>query len=614
MEQPRCQPRWAVEQRLMSSSTERISKAVKFLTAGSAGYLQKWLTLGVLIGIVSGVGSILFYLAINWVLKLMLGLGAGYVPPVPGGEGLTIATAAARNWAIPISTALGGLISGLIVFKFAPEAEGHGTDAAINAFHNKDGVIRKRVPVVKLIASAITIGSGGSAGREGPVALIGAGFGSVVADVFKLNRRDRRIALAVGIGSGVGSIFKAPLGGAILSSEILYRRDFEFEALLPSFVASIVGYSIFGAWNGWTPIFLVPVQSVFQRPTELIGYAILGIACGLLGRLYGWAFYRVRGLFRSLKVRDYLKPAIGGLLVGVAGMFLPQVLGMGYGWIQFAINGDFAALPLVVMGVVVLAKIVATSLSIGSGGSGGVFAPGLVIGAMLGGTVWSLLKVATPIVPPTAAGFVIVGMMALFGGIAKAPLAIMIMVSEMTGNYNLLVPCMISVVIAYFLTGDSYIYENQVNSRADSPAHRAEYSVPLLKKIRIGEAMVTTLITAPPESTVSDLDNLMKARKIDAVPIVSGGRLEGIVAVLDIARVAENRRNQTTARDIMTTKLKVGYADEYLYDALVRMTENNVSHLPIVDPARPGSLVGLLAFHDIAVTYETPREGTALND
>jgi chloride channel protein, CIC family len=185
-------------------------------------YLRKWLIIALLIGVIAGIGSILFYLAINWVTWLMLGQGAGYIPPSPGGEGLTVFTPAVRRWIIPIICTLGGLISGFIVFKWAPEAEGHGTDAAINSFHNKDGFIRRRIPLIKLIASSITIGSGGRAGREGPVALIGAGFGSTIADIFRLNAHDRRIALAVGIGAGIGAIFKAPLGGALISAEILY--------------------------------------------------------------------------------------------------------------------------------------------------------------------------------------------------------------------------------------------------------------------------------------------------------------------------------------------------------------------------------------------------------
>jgi chloride channel protein, CIC family len=538
----------------------------------------------------------------------MLGQGAGYIPPLPGGEGATVFTPSARRWMIPIICTLGGLISGLLVFKLAPEAEGHGTDAAINSFHNKEGFIRRRVPVVKLVASAITIGSGGSAGREGPVALIGAGFGSTIADIFKLDSHDRRIALAVGIGAGIGSIFKAPLGGALISAEILYRRDFEFEALLPSFIASIVGYSVYASWSGWIPVFSINTGFTFSHPGQLLGFAILGVVCGLFGMLYGRTFYFMRDRFRDLKLPDYVKPAIGGLIVGVIGVFLPQILGMGYGWVQFAINGNTAVLPLGIMIAVLFGKIVATSLSVGSGGSGGVFAPGLVIGGMVGGATWSLLHNFTSLVPSEPAIFVVLGMMTLFGGIAKAPLAIMIMVSEMTGNYSLLIPSMVSVVIAYFLTGNSYIYEKQVNTRADSPAHRAEYFVPLLEKIQIGDAMVANPITVSPETYLSDLADLMKSKGVDAVPVLDSGKLAGMVTTRDMARFPDDKWSKTLVQEVMSKRLIVGYPEETLSQALNRMTKNNISHLPIVDRNSTDKLIGLLAVENIALTYELQRK------
>jgi CIC family chloride channel protein len=591
-------------------ATFKHAKTILSKTFGvvDVSYLRKWLVIALLIGIAAGVGSILLYLAINWVTWLMLGQGAGYIPPAPGGQGQTIFTPIARRWMIPVICTLGGLLSGLLVFKLAPEAEGHGTDTAINSFHNKEGYIRRRIPPVKLIASAITIGSGGSAGREGPVALISAGFGSTIADLFKLNAHDRRIAVAIGIGAGIGAIFKAPLGGAILSTEILYRRDFEFEALLPSFIASITGYSIFAYLNGWAPIFNINTGFAFRKPEELLGYAILGIVCGLFGILYGRSFYRIRDFFLSLRVPNYVKPAIGGLVVGIIGVFLPQILGMGYGWVQFAINGNTAVLPLGIMIAVIFGKIVATSFSVGSGGSGGVFAPGLIIGSMVGAVTWSLLHNFSGIVPSDPATFVVLGMMTLFGGIAKAPLAIMIMVSEMTGNYSLLIPSMVSVVIAYFLTGNSYIYENQVKTRADSPAHRAEYSIPLLEKIQIADAMVTDPITVSLDIYVSELASLMKSKDIDAVPVLESGKLVGIVANLDIARMSEEKWAQTTTREIMNKRLIVGYARESLYEALNRMTKNNISHLPIVDQNHPDRLVGFLAIHNIASTYDLHKK------
>ena len=599
----------------MSTLTKSINAAFS-RTFGEfdVGYLRKWLTISVLIGVICGVGSILFYMAINLATDLFMGRAAGYTPPIPAGEGLTVAsTTILRMWVVPVVTTVGGLLSGFIVFKWAPEAEGHGTDAAINSFHNKEGFIRRRVPLIKLVASAITIGSGGSAGREGPVALIGAGFASFVGSIFKLNSHDRRIAVAVGVGAGIGSIFKAPLGGALISAEILYRGDFESEALLPSFIASIVGYSIFASWNGWEPIFLVNTQFSFSHPEQLLGYAILGAVCGLFGTIYGRTFYQVRDWFRAVKVPNYIKPAIGGLLVGIMGMFLPQILGMGYGWLQLAMNGDFVALPLGILIGIVFGKILATSLSIGSGGSGGVFAPGLVIGGMVGAALWMGLRDFGGVVPPDPAPFVVLGMVTLFGGIAKAPLAVMIMVSEMTGNYSLLVPSMVSVVIAYFLTGSSYIYENQVNTRAESPAHRAEYSVPLLERIRLGDAMVTDPVTIGPEADLGGLDRLMKAKKIDATPVLQDGRLLGIVTTRDMAHYAEENWPNTKVSDAMSKKLVVGYVGETLYEALNRMTNHNISHLMVVEKRHPEKLVGFLAMHNIATTYDLQKRTVRTN-
>lgn len=577
------------------------------------GYLRKWLTIGILIGLVAGFGSILFYLLIQGASQLLLGYFAGYTAPVPGGEGETVVTAVGRFWAIPLVTTLGGLASGLLVYKLAPEAEGHGTDAAINAFHRKKAHIRSRVPIVKMVASAITIGSGGSAGREGPVALIGAGFGSILGDALRLDSRDRRIALTVGIGAGIGAIFKAPLGGALLGTEVLYRRDFEIDAIFPSFIASITGYVIFASFNGWAPIFSIPAGLTFDSPLQLAGYILLGLACGLVGMLYGRTFYKMRDFFKSLKVPNYLKPAIGGFGVGVIGMFLPQVLGQGYGWIQLGIDGNFTALPVYLMVGVLLGKIVATGLSIGSGGSGGVFAPGLVIGGMVGGIVWWLLKDLTLIVPSRPEAFIIVGMMALFGGIAKAPLAIMIMVSEMTNSYVLLAPCMIAVFLAYFSSGNSYIYENQVANRAASPAHKSEYSVPLLTRMKVSDAMNKIKVAVSPDTRLKEIEIIMKNERMDALPVMQGGSIVGIVANLDIVQVPKTERISKSARDVMSTDLIVCYSNERLDIALERMSRNNISHLPVLDEVHPLDTVGMLCFEDVINTYRSYVETADLS-
>lgn len=435
----------------------------------SPRYFLKWVGISTLIGIVAGIGSIAFSAAIHVASGFFFGTIVGYLVPNPAGEGSTRVVsfwAATRPWLLPIVTTLGGLIVGILVFHLAPEAEGHGTDAAISAFH-QGKPIRARIPFVKLIASAITIGTGGSAGQEGPMVQMGAGFGSILAVLFHLDAQGRRIALAAGIGAGIGAIFRAPLAGAILAAEILYQSDLEVEVLIPALIASTVGYCIFGAWSGWSPIFATPNDLAFTSPPQLLYYVVLGLLCGLLGRLYARGFYGVTYVFHRLAIPNWLKPAIGGLAIGLIGLAMPQTLGMGDGWVQVSMGAGLLALPLWVVLLLPLMKILTTGLSIGSGGSGGIFGPGMVIGGMTGALLWRLGYHLLPGLPALPAPFVIVGMMALLGGIAHAPIAVMLMVAEMTGNLSLLAPAMIAVSLSYLLVGKRTIYISQLETRAN---------------------------------------------------------------------------------------------------------------------------------------------------
>ncbi len=572
------------------------------------GYLRKWVILGVLIGIVAGLGAILFFSAIAWSTQFFLGTIVGLTPPLPGGEGKPIVTGIARRWLIPVVTTIGGLLSGIIVFSLAPEAEGHGTDAAIEAFHERSGMIRSRIPPIKLIASAITIGSGGSAGREGPTAQIAAGFGSWLGDVFHLTAQDRRIAVAVGMGAGIGAIFKAPLGGAILSAEILYLRDFELDAIIPGFIASVVGYSIFGAWSGWTPVFGAGAGLKFDQPSALLWYAVLGVLAGVAGMGYVRFFYGLRDAFQRLRIPPHFKPAIGGLAVGLIGLAFPQVLSMGYGWVQLAINGDTAHLAVGLMLALVVLKIVATSFTISSGGSGGVFAPGLYIGGMLGGAMWGLLHGHVPWLPGSPAPFVIVGMMALFGGIAKAPIAVMLMVAEMTGEFSLLVPAMIAATVAYLVSGETSIYENQVPTRADSPAHRGEYTIPLIQNISVGQAMRRAVVTATPEDTIGDAEARMNEHGLRGLPVLDGDALAGMFTATDALHARQH--GASVVKEVMTTDLVLAYPSDSLHTVLQRMARAGVSRLPVIEREHPEQLVGIITMRDLAAALDL--EVTAL--
>ena len=565
----------------------------------SASYLRKWVVLGAVIGVVGGLGAILFYTALEVATHLFLGVLAGYVPPTPAGEGGAPITDAARPWAIPLVVALGGLISGLIVFRFAPEAEGHGTDAAIAAYHHHPRGIRARIPAVKLVASAITIGSGGSGGREGPTAQISAGFGSFLGRVLDLDARDARIAVAVGMAAGIGAIFRAPLGGAILGAELLYRDDVESEVLVPSFIATIIAYSIFGAVEGFSPIFGAQARFGFANPAQLGWYALIGIACGLVGLLYVSNFYGLTDRFAGWSIPRAAKPAIAGFVVGCIALVIPGVLGTGYGFVQAGLDRHPCWRSRCGWCFLPFAKILATSLSIGSGGSGGIFGPGMVIGGLLGAAIWRLLEPFAPAIPVDPAPFVIVAMMALFGSVAHAPLAVMLMVAEMTGNLSMLAPAMVAVGLATFVVGDKSIYRSQLASRADSPAHRYRFAMPLLAAVPVGDAARQARLVLRTDEPVGEALARMEVAGVPGAPVVD--RDGTVVGLVD----ADQLRGDTGGRvgDVAFAREPILAADDGLDDGLGALADHRRSWAPVV--ANGGRLAGVLSVRDAIAAYRS---------
>ncbi|BCU66635.1 chloride channel protein [Sulfolobales archaeon HS-7] len=564
-------------------------------------YFEKWFLLGLLLGVIAGLSSLTFYFAIRLAEYLFLKQIVGLTLPVPLGEGgsLTYTFSAERFYLIPLVTAIGGGISGLLVYTFAPEAEGHGTDAAISAYHNKQGKIRWRVVPIKLIASAITIGSGGSAGREGPTAQLSAGLGSILADLLQLSPEDRRRAVAVGIGAGIGTIFKTPIGGALLASEILYKRDMEPEVIYPALVASAIGYSIFGSVVGFTPIFGNYVEPF--DPLRLPLYAVLGIAAGLVGILYIKTFYKVTNIFRRLRVSNYLKPVIGAFSMGLIALVFPEVIATGYGWVdllEFNKLNEFytIGIPIILLlALLPFVKIIATSLTIGSGGSGGVFAPGIFIGAFLGGDIGLLFHILFPTLVPSIAPFVIIGMVSTFGGAAKAPLSVMVMVTEMTGSFQLLPGAMIAVAIAYLITGNNTIYKSQVPTRKESPAHAREYEQPVMEKLRVEQCNLVKLMIRPSDRVDNALE-LMQKNLVLSLPVVTeDNKFQGIVYMRDIIN------KEGTVEKYAHSGVPSVRRTSTLEDALDVMARTKSRWAPVVEK---GEFFGIITMEEITSLYE----------
>lgn len=566
----------------------------------TAPYLRKWVVLGALIGVIGGLGAIVFSAALDLATQLFLGNAAGYLPPTPVGEGGLPVTDAARPWLIPLVVAVGGLLAGIIVFRWAPEAEGHGTDAAISAYHHHPRRIRARIPLIKLVASAITIGSGGSGGREGPTAQISAGFGSFLSRTLDLEARDARIAVAAGMAAGIGAIFRAPLGGAILGAEILYRDDVESDALVPAFIASIVAYSIFGAAVGFEPIFGAQ-EAAFGDPRQLGYYALIGLAAGLVGRIYIRVFYGLTNWFRSLRIAPALRPAAAGLAVGGLGLLIPGVLGTGYGWVQIAMDQRIFDMPLWVILALPFAKILATSLTIGSGGSGGIFGPGMVVGGLLGAGIWRLLEGVAPGMPAVPGPFVIVAMMALFGSIAHAPLAVMLMVAEMTGNLGMLAPAMIAVGLATVVVGEKSIYASQLGNRSESPAHRFRFATPLLASIGAVEAMRTPRVVLGPDQRADEALRALERVHAPGAPVVQEGKLIGVATFGDL-RAAPG---DTLVSDVTDPSWPAVDERDGLDEALEALTTRRASWVPVVRDER---FTGILGARDLLNLYKTARK------
>ncbi len=583
--------------------------------------LGRVLLLSSLVGAVAGGGAIVFQLLTRASARLFLGTLAGYAAAGPAGEpgGDTLLTTPFRPFMLPLVVALGGLLTGVLVRRFAPEAGGHGTDEAIGSFHRRDGVIRGRVPIVKTLASAITLGSGGSGGREGPIAQIGAGFGSVLATRLGLPVTERRVLLAAGIGAGVGSIFRAPLAGALFAAEVLYSdTEFESDVVIPAAIASIVAYRVFSLRFGFGALFETP-RFEFHSPLELLPYGVLAVVVALGAGAFVRVFYGIHGAFERLRMPRWARPALGGLITGAIGLGLYlatrdrrslDVLSFGYGSIQQAM---FGRVPITLLLLLAAGKLLTTSFSIGSGGSAGVFGPSMVIGGALGGVVGLLAQRVAPGLVTQPGAFVPVGMAGFFAAAANTPISTLVMVSEMTGNYQLLLPALWVCSISYMVGRRWTLYHHQVRSRAESPAHRGTILTEVLRGVRVrdvvGRRPVHTLRETAP---IPEVLEAFTTSSQYVFPVVDDeGRMSGTIGLADVRRFLDERDGiaATIAHDLATPFAEPLDPDDDLATALDRMETLELEELPVVDGGGGWRVTGLLSRRDVLAAYGLRRAG-----
>jgi len=553
--------------------------------------LEKWVILGTIVGIAAGLSGVVLTVAIESIAPIVEKLGG-----LDHVEGDTVSP----TLLLPLLVAIGGLISGMLTSCFAPEAEGHGTDSVIEAIHWRGAHIRGRVPLVKLAASSALIGLGGSAGKEGPIALMGAGLGSWLAEKLKLTRAERRVLVLAGVAGGISAVFRAPLGALLFALEVPYKRDMETEIVLPLGISSIVAYVVSLLILGERKLLWIPSVTV-HYPTDLLYYAILGLAAGGLARLYVKIFYGVRDFLKKSSIPPWLRPAVGGLAAGLVGLLLPHTLGQGYPFLEKAIRGEF---PLEMLAAGIIGKMLTNAFSVASGGSGGVFAPSLFIGGMLGALFAQLYTTDQSVV----AAFAVVGMASFFAAAGKVPFTSILIVAEITEGYDLIIPSLIAVSLSYVVSGSDSIYESQVDTRSDSPYFLREISTKLLRTMKVGEIMTRDVVTVIPNDTLKKVIELIAETHHTGFPVVDeDGRIVGIITQSDVLRYRFSELDKVKVKDAMSRNVIAVLPSSTVEEALHKMLRYGIGRLPVVNNYREMKLVGIVTKKDVVRAYETIR-------
>lgn len=501
-----------------------------------------------------------------------------------------------------IVPAIGGLLVGPMIYFFAREAKGHGVPEVMEAIALRGGRIRPVVVVVKSLASSLCIGSGGSVGREGPIVQIGSALGSTLGQTLKLSDERIRNLVACGAAAGIAATFNAPIAGVIFALEVIlgeFSVGYFSTVVISSVTASVVGRIAFGN----IPAFVIPEYSLVS-PWELLLYVLLGVLAGLVAPLFVRTLYWFEDIFDAWRFPEYIKPVVGGLFVGAIGFYYPQVFGVGYESMGDALLGKML---LGTMALMILIKVLATSLTIGSGGSGGVFAPSLFIGAMVGGVFGTVVHQMLPGITATSGAYALVGMAAVFAGAAHAPITAIIILFEMTNDYRIILPLMLATVVSVLLAQRlrrENIYTLKLARRGVRLEHG--HDVDVMQGVLVSEAMTTNVDTVDADLSLVDLDLTFHETHHHGFPVLdTDGGLFGVVTVQDLERAKERGSIEGLfVRDITTRSLLVAYPDEPVWAALKRLGTRDVGRLPVVDRQNPKRLVGTIRRHDIVRAYK----------
>jgi len=549
--------------------------------------------LAVIVGLTGGLGAVGFRYLISFIQTLAYGSPS---------ELLEVVKTIPWSYKVGIPAA-GGLIVGPLVYFFAREAKGHGVPEVMEAVALRAGVIRKRVVLVKTLASAISIGTGGSVGREGPIVQIGSAIGSTLGQALNVSADRMRALVGCGAAAGIAATFNAPIAGSMFALEVVLG-DFGLATFSPIVISSVVATAVSRAFLGDTPAFIVPAYQLVSA-WEFPIYLVLGLFCAAVGVTFTKTLYRIEDLFDSFKFPEYLKPIIGGIILGVCGLYIPQILGVGYGAMDLALGQQLAWWLMLLL---VAAKLLATSITIGSGGSGGVFAPSLYLGVMTGGFFGMVVHHLFPNVTASPGAYSIVGMGAVVSATTHGPLAAILILFEMTGSYEIILPLMFSCIIATIAGGQlmkESIYTLKLVRRGIDIREGKEVNV--LKSMHVKDVMSPRVETVSEDWSLDRMSDKISKSKYNSFPVLnSENKLAGIISFNDYSEAIfdEDLKFIVVAKDLASSDVVTVSSSDNLYTALEKISRYDFSTLPVVSPNDPAQLVGIVSRRDVIGAYE----------
>jgi CIC family chloride channel protein len=548
--------------------------------------------LAVVVGLLGGFGAILF----RWLVDLFQGLTIG-----PGEDTVALLQGIA-GWKVFLLPVVGGLIVGPLVYFGAREAKGHGVPEVLGALVFRKGVIRPVVVVVKMVASAITIAFGGSVGREGPIVQIGAAMGSTLGQWLRLSPQRMRTLVGCGAAAGIAATFNAPIAGAFFALEIL-MRDFAVVTFSPIIVASVVATAVSREFLGDTPAFPVPDFTI-SGYHELPLYLVLGLIVGLVAVAYVRTLYASEDAFARLPVPEWIKPAIGGLFLGALFLFFPQVYGVGYASMVEALDGHMA---LKMMALLVVVKLVAVNMTLGGGFSGGIFAPALFLGGMLGGAFGALVENFIPGSHGAIGAFALVGMASMVGAATAAPLTAILILFEMTGRYTVILPLMLASIGAA-LVYRSLMKESIFTWKFAREGKKLDFGreSAILKDFHVEDIMEMNPVTI---SVTDGFDKVLKLFLTTSAEhyyvVDASGFLAGRISIHDVKDLLheENLNKVLIADDIRNEAGSAVYRRDNLEDCLLQLGREDSSDLPVLYNRDQPVLVGIITRQSIFQVY-----------